>query len=339
MSIQTLSRPVLVGDIGGTNARFGMMDGNVSQAEVTAVVSLPVSGYDSLAAAIGAYLERVGLSGLKVDASLAIAGPAEDQVLRLVNGGWTFDRDQILEQAGLKSVLFMNDFQAQSLAMGSLADAGFQPDALVPVKAGVRRPARNHLVMGPGTGLGVAGLVHHAGEWLALPGEGGHVSFGPTDELDDVILMYFRRLYPRVSIERIVSGSGLETLYLAVGYYEGLPTLPLKAAEISCQALSEPDSLARRVWERFLYITGSVAADQALTLGSCGGVFLCGGILPRMQNLLLAGEFERGFLNKGRYQHYLEAIPVHLCVADEPGLLGAALAWRQANVREFVAHS
>ena len=333
MSVQTFGHPVLVGDIGGTNARFGVMDGSVSRPVVSAISSLPVAGYPGLAEAIADYLQRIGLEGLKLEASLAIAGPVEGQTLRLVNGGWVFDRERILAEANLKSVLLMNDFSAQALAMGVLADDGFQPQSLVPVKSGVRRAERNHLVMGPGTGLGVAGLVNHAGEWLALPGEGGHVSFGPTDDLDDVILMYFRRLFPRVSVERIVSGSGLETLYLAVGYYEGLPTLPLRAAEISCQALAEPDSLARRAWERFLYIIGSVAADQALTLGACGGVFLCGGILPRMQHLVREGEFERGFLNKGRYQEYLEAIPVHLCVAHEPGLQGAALAWKQSQNR------
>lgn len=306
-----------------------MFDAHSPNLEVTSISSLPVSGYSGLAEAIRCYLERMRLAFEPIPAALAIAGPAEGQQLTLVNGGWTFDRDALLTEAGLSSALYMNDFRAQSLAMGQLIDAGFAAGDLLAVKAGTRLADRNHLVMGPGTGLGVAGLVKHAGEWLALPGEGGHVSFGPTDELDEFILHWCRRRFPRASIERIVSGAGLEMVYLALGEYEGLRPEPWSAAAISCEALTDTDSLAYRSWQRFLYIVGSVAGDQALTLGARGGVFLCGGMLPRVRHQLLEGEFERGFLNKGRYREYLQAIPVHLCTANAPGLLGAALAWRQ----------
>ena len=329
MNNNNLRQPVLVGDIGGTNARFGLFDARSLTLEVSSVSTLPVAGYHGLAEAIHCYLDRMGLASDRIPASLAIAGPAEGQQLTLVNGGWTFDRDELLDQAGLSSALYMNDFRAQSLAMGFLADQGFVAESLVEVKSGTRLADRNHLVMGPGTGLGVAGLIKHSGEWLALPGEGGHVSFGPTDEVDEAILRWFRKRFPRVSIERILSGSGLEMLYQAMGEYEGQEAEALSAAAISCEALTDPDSLAHRTWQRFIYIIGSVAGDQVLTLGARGGVFLCGGILPRMKSQLQEGEFERGFLNKGRYREYLEAVPVHLCVASEPGLLGAGLAWQQ----------
>jgi glucokinase len=321
-----MTRPALIGDIGGTNARFALVTPGAFEPQH--ILSLPCADYPGLVEAARDYLARVGHTGDDAprEACLAFACPVDDDWIAMTNNHWRFSRREVEQALGLSLFKVINDFTAQALGVPHVAD-----EELVKVQAGEPVPYAARLVIGPGTGLGVAGLVPARDAWIPLTTEGGHATFAPTDEREENLLRHFRNRYGRVSVERILCGQGIVDLYLAHCSLKGAPPRHQRPAEIT-QAAASGDGIARDTLLRFLKILGDVCGDAALIMGARGGVYLCGGILPRLLEWLPQSRFREGFTAKGRMGAYTGAIPVQVVTAPWTGLLGAAEALHNHEV-------
>lgn len=314
----TASQYALVGDIGGTNARFAL----VAQGSVRpeAIEILPCGEYGNLDDAVVDYLERAGVASVS-EACLAVASPVSGTRVRMTNNHWCFDIDEVRTRFGWQAFKVINDFTAMALGVPHVG-----ADQLVHVCGGPGDERRPRLVMGPGTGLGVSGLVPISHGWVPLMTEGGHVDFAPTDDTEMAILRILKARFGRVSVERILCGQGLLNLYQAHAEIQGVAA-PLAAPErVTEAALGQADALARHALRHFCEILGRVAGNAVLTLGSTGGVYLCGGILPRFLDFFLESPFRAGFEDKGRMRPLVERTPVYVVTEPYTGLLGAAEA-------------
>lgn len=308
---------MLVADIGGTRARFALLDESGAPDRVRI---LAVADFSGPAAAIQAYLTEVGGPALQA-AAIALAGPVQNEVVRLTNGAWTFARADLMAELGLSRLLLLNDFTALALSLPQLAAADLRQ-----VGGGVPVERAPKAVLGPGTGLGVSGVLFDRGHWLALTGEGGHCSLAAADARESTILALARREFEHVSAERLLSGSGLPLLYRLVAEVDGRRGEPLSTAEIVARAITGNDVQCRAVIDTFCAMLGSVAGNLALTLGAQGGVYVGGGIIPRLGDIFDRSPFRARFEAKGRFAAYLAAIPTYLMLSPTPALLGAAHA-------------
>lgn len=314
--------PRLVADVGGTNARFAL---EVSPQELEKIETLPTSDYDSFPAAIRAYLEKAGSPKIK-HASIAIANPVVGDWVQMTNHHWAFSIETTRQALELDTLLVINDFTAQALAISTVPKREL-------LQVGGSAPIENEpiAVIGPGTGLGVSGLIPNGqGGYTALAGEGGHVSFSPFDHTEIQIWQYANRKYGHVSAERFLSGAGLSLINEALAHREGIERPPLDPAEISKQALSGSSPLARLSLDIFCAMLGTVSSNLALTLGARGGVYLAGGIIRRFIEYFVTSPFRNRFESKGRFEGYLAAIPVYIVLSQHPGLSGAAVALSNA---------
>ena len=310
--------PRLVADIGGTNARFALetASGKIEQVDV-----LPCNDYDTLVDAIKEYLKRVG-NPVVSHAAIAIANPIVGDWVQMTNHHWAFSIETTRQALNLDTLILLNDFTAQALAIT-------QMDVKDLVQIGGAEVLENapKAVLGPGTGLGVSGLIPDGrGGYTALAGEGGHVSFSPFDDAEIMIWQYAKKKYGHVSAERFLSGAGLVLIYEALAEREGVKRQKLSPAEISERALSGTSPLCRLTLDIFCAMLGTVSSNLALTLGARGGVYLCGGIIPRFIDYFKSSPFRTRFESKGRFDAYLAAIPVYIVLADYPGIAGAAVA-------------
>ena len=310
----------LVADIGGTNARFALLrDGRPDPASIR---SLRGDDYASLEAAVRAYLS--GFPGGQVtEAAIAIANPITGDQVRMTNRDWSFSIEGMRQSLGLDRLLMLNDFAALAWSLPSLA-----PAELRQVGGGTAVDAAPRALIGPGTGLGVSGLVPiPGGGWVPLQTEGGHVNFSPRTEREADILRLVWRQHRHVSVERLVSGMGMGNLYAAIAELEGRPDqLPPPPAEITRRGLEDGDVLCREVLSTFCSMLGTAAGNLALTLGARGGVYVCGGIVPRLGDFFDASPFREAFESKGRFEAYLSPIPVYVMTAEYAALSGAARA-------------
>ena len=309
----------LVADIGATNARFALTR-NGAQG-LSHIQVLACADYPNLETAMAAYLDSTDAIGLIAKVCIAIAGTVHMPEFSLANNHWRVNKAQV--SAAIKhDILWINDFTAQAWAMSEINSSD-----LLLVKPGQAEEQGNRLVMGPGTGLGVAGLIAHDQSWLPVMGEGGHVSFSPSSKVQAEILAYMWQRYGHVSAERLLSGSGMMDLYAAVAHINAIEPSLTKPAQVLQQAqLATPDDLAHQTLSIFCDMLGNTVANGALMFGSVGGVYLTGGILPRMYDFLLTSSFNHSFTNKGRTSAYLDQMPIYLCTAQQPGLQGAAIA-------------
>lgn len=323
-----LDRPWLVADIGGTNARFGWLA--AGSARVEHVATLPVASHASPALAARAYLATLaGQLGAAYAppraAALAVATAVGDDVVALTNSGWTFSRRQLRGELALDELLVLNDFEALALSLPRLAPE--QLRAVGPLLPGSTRGAM--AVIGPGTGLGVAGIVPCAAGWVAVPGEGGHASLAPADDFESQLLAAARREFAHVSAERLLSGIGLPVLHRAVAQVLGQAARPLSAEDIVEHGLARTDAVCDRTLDAFCALLGSFAGSVALVLGARGGVFIGGGIVPRLGERFFVSDFRARFEAKGRFQDYLRAIPTALITDTLVALTGASFALEQ----------
>ncbi len=311
---------VLVGDIGGTNARFAVAELTGAAPRLRAAKSYPVAGHPGMQAALEQYFADTGESRPD-SAVIAVAGPVTDGATALTNGAWSFS-ETALRAMGFSATKLINDYTALALGVGHLESGDLKP--LGPVETG--RPDATLAILGAGTGLGVAALVRSQGQQAVAVTEGGHIGFAPGDEVEIEVLRILTRQHGRVSLERILSGAGMGDLYRALGQIEGMESEPKGAPEIVAAALAEADPLCVRTLERFCAIYGSAAGDLALAYGARGGVYLGGGIAPRILTFLQAGGFRARFEAKGRFAGYLAAIPTRVITHPYAALLGAAEA-------------
>lgn len=313
----------LVGDIGGTNARFGINRG--SQGDHRSVATYKVADYPDFSDVLRHLMDdiqRLGLAqGAPTAACFAVAGPPHLETVTFTNSSWHFTRDTIRRETGVSHVHIINDFAAVARALPAIADA-----ELVQIGGGHRDDAAPKVALGAGTGLGVGALIQNAQKHpLVVTGEGGHVDFAPVTDVEAAVLQYLRSRYGRVSIERLCCGHGIVNLYQALADYRGMKPQLTSAADIGRAAQSETDPLAREAMAMFFAVLGASAGNFALTFGALGGVYIAGGIVPRYLDLLRCSDFRARFLAKGRFADYLSAIPTYVITHEATGLLGAAL--------------
>lgn len=318
-----MSEMVLVADIGGTNARFALCPRG--EARVERMKTLSARDFPDISTAISTYLDSVGQR--PVEACFAVACPARDDQIEFTNSTWRFSRQTLAAQFSWRRFKTVNDFEALSLGVPQA-----KPEGLHTIRRGTVEPRGACAVLGPGTGFGVSGLVcdRHGG-WVALAGEGGHVGFAPQDELELELLRYLQQRYGRVSCERLLSGDGLVNIYEFLCVHSGKPAERPNPAEITARGLEQGERIARDALRRFCAILGSAAGDLALTLGSRGGVYIGGGIVPRLLPLLLDSRFEERFLDKGRLSTLLQAMPIFVILDNTLALLGAAVTLMQED--------
>ncbi|MGJ8521452.1 Glucokinase [Carnimonas sp. R-84981] len=312
-----MTRMALVGDIGGTNARFALVA--PGEFELQHIEALPTEDYPTLSDALRAYIEKIGCEAPK-EACLAFACPTHQDEIKMTNNPWTLSKKAFKEEFELDTFKAINDFTAQALGLPHIGS-----DDLHQVGEGDAAEGYARLVMGPGTGLGVAGLAPSQRYWIPITGEGGHASFAPTDDIEIKLLQWFRERYDRVSVERILCGQGLLDLYTALAEFDGRTPTCTTPAEVT-DAAKHGDAPARDAVLRFCRILGHAAGDVALTLGARGGVYLVGGVLPRFLDILDDSDFRIAFADKGRMGEYTAGIATWVVTAKWTGLLGAAEA-------------
>ena len=311
---------LLIGDIGGTNARFALAD--PARPSFSEVRTLQCDDYESADAAINHYLESVGAQSPRV-ICLAAAGPIIDKRVRFTNNHWEISADELAADFSIGSVQLLNDFEAIAYSVPFLAADDCMTIGL-PEPGPLDTEDYMIGVIGPGTGLGAVGLRKYGDILFPIAGEAGHGGFAPETRVQIDILSALRERYDRVSSERLVSGPGLENIYWALMRIHGEKRAHLSAAEIFRAAMDNTDPLAAEAVQMFFEVFGQVAGDLALALGAEDGIFIAGGISKRYPDLLKNSGFRSGFENKGRHRSLMERIPTQLILHDQPGLLGAA---------------
>ncbi len=313
--------PRLLGDVGGTNARFAWQD--TAGAALRDVATLPTADYPTIAAALRAYLIGIGRAAPPCCA-IGIANPITGDEIRMTNSHWSFSIEAVRREVGFERLVVINDFTALALALPDLPG-----DDLRQVGGGTVEPAMPKALIGPGTGLGVSGLVPGArdGEWRALQGEGGHVTLAASNSREAAVLQHLRERFGHASAERAVSGQGLEALFETLCALDGAVASLLPAVEITRRALAASDSRCVEVVDLFCGFLGSVAGNLTLTLGARGGLYIGGGIVPRLGDAFDRSRFRACFEAKGRFSSYLAPIPAFvICSPISPALLGVSRA-------------
>lgn len=313
---------IIVADIGGTNARFGvasLQDGDQS-CEITDRKQLACTDFSDICDLFKCYLDQ--LNGDKpVYACLAIAGPVAGDTVKMTNLDWTFSIADLTRKLEFNRIHIVNDFAAKAYSIPHLKDS-----ELITINEGNRDTSAPIALMGPGTGLGVAALIPWGDGWKALPTEGGHVGFSPATREECEIAKIIFQTQAYIRRESILSGPGLTLLHRAVCQLLDQAVIDLSSEEIVQEALSDSTSTGCRTLSFFCAILGGTAGDVALDLGAKQGVYLGGGILPRFPQFLLESEFLQRFQSKGIMSAYMKKIPIHLITCSEPTLLGLA-AW------------
>ncbi len=310
---------LLVGDIGGTNARFAIAE--AGSCGFSQESTLQCADFATAETAIQHYLSSVGKESPEV-ICLAAAGPIVNGSVRLTNNNWRLSRDSLGTTFGAAQVRLLNDFEAIAYSVMQLSDAELLP---VGKSSGATPIAGDAVVgvIGPGTGLGISGLVIHGTSCTPLVSEGGHIGFAPETELQREVLLVLHERFQRVSAERIVSGPGLENLYQALCVVRGQSERDLGAAEIFLAADRDDCEIATEAVAVFYEVFGQVAGDLALVLGA-QRMYLAGGIAQRYPQRLKSSQFREGFEAKGRHRDVMRSIPTLLIQHPQPGLLGAA---------------
>lgn len=320
-----MSDNILLGDIGGTNARFALVPRG--QLEHAHLMCLKGHDYASIDAAIAAYLQQLpGNVTRPGSACLAIAAPVEGDRVTMTNLSWSFSIERLRESLNLEQLLVINDFKAVARAIPEIPG-----DRLHAIGGGRRKPGSPAVVLGPGTGLGVSALVFTVDGPIAIQTEGGHIGFAPSDKVELRILELLLAKFDRVSVERLISGPGLVTLYETLASMHNRAVEPLRPEQVTARALDGSCISCEEALNRFFGILGSVAGDLALAIGAEGGVFVAGGIVPRLLAQIKSSDFRARFESKGRFSQYVANMPTLVVTETHPGLLGCAALYRDSN--------
>jgi len=319
---------LLVADIGGTNGRFGLVDYDPVKSKTTGQINytaaqqitLKCANYADMASMIKACCAEFGIA-IPAHGCLAIAGPIENGQASMTNLNWKFSINSLRDQLGMTTLHVINDFASLAYAvpflqqheMATLYEAPVNPEAPI-------------VVMGPGTGFGMAGLIPLKSSWKIVPTEGGHASFAPTNEKEMAIKSTLLKEQSHVSVENILSGRGLVNLYRALAHINGQPVQPYSPADVSTKGLNNEDSICREAVTTFCEVLGEVAGDKALSWGAKGGVVIGGGITPKLVDILQNTHFLERYKNKGPMANYVSNISIRLIINDKAALVGSA-AW------------
>ena len=318
---QYLDGPRLLADIGGTNARFALEQG---PGLIDSIRVLRCAEHAQFADAVEAYLNLIGRPTV-LHAAIAIANPVQGDQIKMTNHDWAFSIEATRRRLNLDTLLIVNDFTALAMALPQL-----EPIHLSQIGGG--KSSRGGVIglVGAGTGLGVGGLIPTEGRWIALGSEGGHATFSPTDERELVVLRHCWKTWPHVSAERLISGPGIELIHQALTAHAAQPNVPgqggagLGTAEIVQHALRGTDPLCIETVDCFCGMLGTVAANVAVTLGTIGGLYIGGGVVPHLGDYFARSAFRTRFESKGRFATYLAQIPTSVITAPYPAFVGAA---------------
>lgn len=306
----------LVGDVGGTNARFSLVDG---EGHLRNTKTYACANYGGLDEIIAEYLEETAGKKRPAKAVVAVAGPVVDGEIEFTNLDWQVSETDLIASFGFDAIRLINDFAAQALAAPVLPATDLR--RIGPDLRGA--PTCPIVVLGAGTGFGVGAVARSQHVDIAVATEGGHAGFAPHDEVEAQVWRRLQGLYGRVSVERVLSGQGLFDLYLALEDMAGrTPELADERAVV--EAADAGDSGAGAALDRFCAILGGVAGDLALTHGARGGIYVSGGIAPRMGERLMSGGFRARFEAKGRLADYVREIPTYLITHPYAALVGCS---------------
>jgi glucokinase len=306
----------LVADIGGTHVRFGL----ATPSGIDSTETLLCADFPSLTEAARSYLARFDGTAPR-QAAFAVAAPVQGDVVNMTNHVWGFSIEAVRRELGVERLEVLNDFAALALALPTLAGEDLQP-----IKSGDLSARAPKAVLGPGTGLGVAALVPSGGGWVPVTTEGGHRDLAAQSDREWQVVRQLQERFRHVSVERALSGPGLVNLYEAVSRLAGEEPQSLTPAAVVAGAREGDCPSCREAAELFSTWLGAVASDLALTLGAFGGIYLGGGVLPKMGPVFDLGRFRERFLAKGRFADYLKPVPVSIILRPHATLLGAANA-------------
>lgn len=316
---------LIVGDIGGTNARFALVDsdGNIGQVSV-----LACKDFDGLAEAYASYCQQIDQRASRL--AIAVASPVDEEIIRFTNNHWSFDKAQIRSELGLDECLLVNDFTAQALAVPAVEPSSYQI-----IQEGVVKTDAPILVIGPGTGLGVGGLVPYSnGEMVPIVGEGGHVTLVAMTDEEQQVLNYMKQSLSHVSAERVISGPGLFAIYQALCALARKETNADSPADVT--RMASHDATASQAMELFASFFGTVASDACLTIGAWGGVVIAGGVVPKLQEQFRTETFLQRFNHKGRLSSYLQSIEIKIQYHPEAALVGLAQNSGMQSLKKFL---
>lgn len=310
--------PRLLADIGGTNARFAL---ERAPGRIEAIRVLRGAEYPEFADAVEAYLAECRHPPVR-HAAIAIANPVQGDEVRMTNHNWVFSIEAMRRRLHLDTLLVVNDFTALAMSLPHLEHQERRQ-----IGGGTARTDGVIGLVGPGTGLGVGGLIPIGGRWIALGSEGGHASFSPVGAREVAVLQYAWQKHPHVSAERLVSGIGIELIHeaLAASHSQERPAAKPETPEIIRRALAGSDSLCMETVECFCAMLGTIASNVAVTLGTLGGIYIGGGIVPRLGDYFARSPFRQRFESKGRFSGYLSQVPTFVITAPYPAFAGVAV--------------
>ena len=307
--------PRLIADIGGTYARFAL---ETSRGQFASISSFLCADYSDFYSAVTAYLKTI--APIQVEhAAVAIANPVDGDLVSMTNYHWQFSIEQMRVQLGFDTLVIVNDFTALAMAVPQLGAGDMR-------KIGGGETSKQSVIglLGSGSGLGVSGLIPAGDGWISLGSEGGHTSFSPRNEREIAVLRFAWKSFDHVSFERLLSGPGLELMYLALADHAGVASKALSAPEITQRGLDKSDQICFDTLEVFCSLLGTAAANLAVTLGALGGIYIGGGIVPRLGSYFDESPFRSRFEEKGRFSRYLAAIPTYLITAEHATFIGVS---------------
>jgi glucokinase len=302
----------LIADVGGTNARFALLEGG----DFDRVEIIAVSDCERIEDAVSKYFAGIPSGKRPAEAAFSVAGPVTGDKIVMMNSPWSFSIEGMRREFGWKQLHVINDFAANALSVPEIP-------AELRLQVGDGSPAANMpiAVLGPGTGLGAGGLVPAPSGWIAVAGEGGNVTLAASDSREAAIIDVLRRQYAHVSAEMVLSGPGLVNLYESLCELAGKPATPSTPEDIT-NLYPGCDPQRREAVALFCAILGSFAGDLAMTFGARGGVYVMGGIVPKIYEIFRRSQFRDRFEFKGRYRSYLSPIPTYVITHPFPAFLG-----------------
>jgi glucokinase len=306
----------LVGDVGATNARFGVVS---PDRELLHTRTLAVADHPTIADAMTNYLGELGALPKPRQGAIAIASAITGDRVTMTNHPWSFSILELKSRLDFDRLEIINDFTALALALPHLT-----PEHRLQVGGGTPAEGASLGVLGPGSGLGVSGLIPVGKGWVALAGEGGHATMAPATDRESAVLDRMRRHFDHVSAERVLSGPGLVNLYNTLTALGGVASRGYTAAQITDPETGAGDPLCAEATALFCAMLGTMAGNLALTLGARGGIYIGGGIVPRLGERFAQSPFRTRFEAKGRFSEYLAAIPTYVVTHPLPAFLGCA---------------
>ena len=306
----------MVGDIGGTNARFALVAPGKS--ELMSIKTLQCTKFETVQEAINFYISSINDAEI-VSACIASAGTTHLDIFKPANNDWVINKSNVSSALNDIHVNWINDFSAQALATTTLKD-----NDVIVINQGAIQPERVRLVIGPGTGLGTCGLINSSSGWVPLPAQGGHSDFAPNSSLEIEIWTLLQKQFGHVAVERILSGPGIVNLYKALCQINEKEVLFNSPSEITSAAIKvNPDSISKETLHLFCRIFGSVTGSIALSTGCLGGIYITSDLVRNFLEFFIDSDFLKSFEDKGRLKYYMTDIPIFISKKENMGLIGS----------------